>query len=72
MRELKGFQKITLAPGESRQVIFRITADDLRFFRADRLAAPEHVFETGEFIIAIGGSSDKLGTKHVVWRCDKR
>ena len=72
VRELKGFQKIALAPGESRQVSFRITADDLRFFRADRLAAPEHVFEPGEFVVGIGDSSNRLGTKRVVWRCAKR
>jgi beta-glucosidase len=72
LRELKGFQKIALAPAQSRQVTFRITAADLRFVRADRLAAPEPVFEPGEFIIGIGGSSDDLGTKHVVWRCDRR
>jgi beta-glucosidase len=72
VRELKGFQKVPLAPGESRQISFRITVDDLRFFRADRLAAPEHVFEPGEFIIGIGASSDGLGTKRVVWRCDRQ
>jgi len=70
--ELKGFQKIALAPGESRQVSFRITADDLRFVRADRLAAPEPVFEPGAFVIGIGGSSDRLGTKTVAWRGDQR
>ena len=72
VRELKGFQKIALAPGESRQVSFRITADDLRYYRADRLAAPEYVFEPGEFVIGIGGSSENLGTQPLVWRCDKR
>lgn len=72
VRELKGFQKIALAPGESRQVSFRITAEDLRYYRADRLAAPEHVFEPGEFVIGIGGSSENLGTQRLVWRCDKR
>jgi len=72
VRELKGFQKIALAPGESRQVSFRITAEDLRYYRADRLAAPEYVFESGEFVIGIGGSSENLGTQRLVWRCDKR
>jgi beta-glucosidase len=72
VRELKGFQKIALAPGESRQVSFRITVDDLCFVRADRLAAPERVFEPGEFVIGIGGSSDDHGTKRVLWRCGRR
>lgn len=72
VRELKGFQKVALAPGESRAISFRITAEDLRFHRANRLAAPEPVFEPGEFVIGIGGSSEHLGTKRVVWRCDQR
>ena len=68
VRELKGFQKMALAAGESRRVTFRITANDLRFVRADTLSAPESVFEPGAFTIEIGGSSDRLGTKRVVWR----
>ncbi|HXD44625.1 MAG TPA: beta-glucosidase BglX [Pseudolabrys sp.] len=72
VRELKGFQKIALAPGESRTVSFRITADELAFIRAERLAAPERVFEPGEFVIEIGASSDRLGAKRVVWRCRQR
>ena len=68
VRELKGFQKIALKPGESRTVSFRITSADLSFVRAETLAAPEEVFEPGEFVIGIGGSSDRLGTKRIVWR----
>lgn len=72
VRELKAFQKIALAPGESRRVDFRITADDLAFVRADRIAEPERVFEPGEFVIEIGGSSESLGAKRVLWRCSGR
>ena len=68
VRELKGFQKIALKPGESRTVSFRITTADLAFIRAETLAAPEPVFEPGEFVIGIGASSDRLGTKRIVWR----
>jgi beta-glucosidase len=72
VRELKGFQKVALAPGESRQVSFRITTADLRFIRADRLTAPEPIWEPGEFIIEIGTSSERLGTKRVLWRSKER
>ena len=48
LRELKGFRKIMLEPGEEQRVSFTITAADLRFFRAERLAAPEPVFEPGD------------------------
>jgi beta-glucosidase len=68
VRELKGFKKIALAPGEAAQVSFRITTADLAFVRADRLGAPETVWEPGEFIIGIGAASDRLCTTRIVWR----
>jgi beta-glucosidase len=68
VRELKGFQKIALQPGEQRFVGFRITADDVRFFRAETLTSAEHVFEPGVFIIAIGPSSDAGSSASVEWR----
>jgi hypothetical protein len=53
-------------------VDFRITGDELAFVRADRIAEPERVFEPGEFVIEIGGSSESLGAKRVLWRCSGR
>jgi beta-glucosidase len=70
VRELKGFQKIALQPGETQRVSFRITIDDLRFFRADRLAEPEHVCEPGTFIIEIGPSSDRLWALRIEWAAE--
>jgi beta-glucosidase len=70
VRELKGFQKIALQPGETQRVSFRIAIDDLRFFRADRLAAPEHVWEPGTFIIEIGPSSDRLSALRIEWSAE--
>jgi len=32
LKELKSFQKVTLAPGESRTIGFRITEEMLRFY----------------------------------------
>jgi len=53
VRELKGFRRIELAPGERRTVEFEISSDDLAFYgRNNRLAA-----EPGEFQAFIGGSS---------------
>ena len=60
LRELKGFRKIMLKPGEQQTVSFTIAAADLRFFRAERLAAPEPIFEPGTFIVQIGSSSQTL------------
>ena len=53
VKELKGFQKISLKPGESKQVVFKITADDLSFYRQDLSWGTE----PGDFHLFIGGNS---------------
>ncbi len=53
VRELKGFRRIHLAPGEQQQVEFTLGSDDLAFYNAQ--ARP--VVEPGEFDVWIGGSS---------------
>jgi beta-glucosidase len=53
VRELKGFQRIRLKPGESTTVCFRLTTDDLAFH--DRHM--KRVVEPGWFHVWIGGSS---------------
>jgi beta-glucosidase len=68
MRELKGFEKIALAPGERKRVSFRITAEQLCFIRGEKLAAAEPVLEAGEFVIEIGASSERLSAARIVWR----
>ncbi len=70
MRELKGFQKIALQPGLTQTVSFRITIDDLRFFLAHRLAAPEHIWEPGMFIIEVGPGSDRLSAAQIEWQAE--
>jgi beta-glucosidase len=55
LRELKGFQKIVLKPGESREVTFTITENDLKFYNFNL----EYVVEPGEFTVFIGTSSDE-------------
>lgn len=51
--ELKGFSKITLKPGESREVSFVITAEDLKYYNH----ALAYVCEPGDFEIMIGPNS---------------
>jgi beta-glucosidase len=59
VRELKGFERLRLVPGESRRVAFRLNADDLAFYGQDM----KLMTEPGEFRAWIGGSSDaELGT----------
>lgn len=54
LRELKGFQRISLAPGESREVSFVITEEMLRFYRADMTYGSE----PGRFMVYIGADSN--------------
>ena len=54
VRELKGFQRISLAPGESKTVHFKITPDMLALYDEDF----KRVVEPGEFEIIIGPASD--------------
>jgi beta-glucosidase len=41
VRELKGFQRVSLRPGESRRVEFALTRDELAFWNADMKFAVE-------------------------------
>ena len=53
VKELKGFQRVPLRPGESKTITFTITANDLRFYN-DKLA---YGYEPGDFKIFIGTNS---------------
>jgi beta-glucosidase len=53
VKELKGFQKISLKKGESKEVTFTITANDLKFYNKDL----KYVSEPGEFNVYVGPNS---------------
>lgn len=53
VRELKGFDKIYLEPGESRTVTFEITPELMSHYNSDL----EFVAEPGEFIVSVGTDS---------------
>lgn len=54
VKKLKGFQKITLQPGEEKKVTFAITEEMLRFLTEDGVWASE----PGAFDLYIGGASN--------------
>jgi len=56
VKELKGFQKIMLQPGESREVKFVLTERDLSFYRKNMTFGTE----PGEYEVMVGGSSDAV------------
>ena len=64
VRELKGFRRIQLEPGETSVVEFALPVSDLGFFNNDE----ERVLEPGEYEIFVGGSSmaPKVGTLEIV------
>ena len=53
VKELKGFQKVFIRKGESREISFTISANDLRFYN-DKL---DFIYEPGAFRIFIGPNS---------------
>lgn len=63
VKELKGFQKIELKPGESRTVSFDITPEDLKFYNNDL----KYDWEEGGFQIMIGGNSRDVISAKLNW-----
>ena len=58
VQELKGFQKVFLKAGESKEISFKITSDLLKFYDYDL----DYVCEPGDFDVMIGGSSRDVKT----------
>ena len=50
VQELKGFERISLKPGESRNVTFNINAELLKFYNSDL----KYICEPGEFEVMVG------------------
>jgi beta-glucosidase len=63
VKDLKGFQKIKLQPGESKEVSFTIGTEQLSFFNSDL----KKVWEPGKFIIHIGTSSSNVKSAELNW-----
>jgi beta-glucosidase len=59
VKELKGFEKIALEPGQSQAVTFTISSGDLAFYTRDM----SFKAEAGGFRLFIGTSSEDLQAK---------
>jgi beta-glucosidase len=57
VKELKGFAKVNLRPGESRQVLLKLDRRAFSFFDVSR---HDWIAEPGEFAILVGSSSAKM------------
>lgn len=63
MRELKGFQKISLKPGESKVVTFSITPEALKFYNSQLV----YDWEPGLFNVYVGTNSRDTQEAQITW-----
>ena len=63
VKELKGFQKVAIAPGETTNVNFTVSTEALKFYNSNL----EYNWEPGEFEIQIGGNSRDVKKVKVNW-----
>ena len=57
MKQLKGFKRVTLNPGQTSTVTFTLTADELYYFKEE---TNTYEVDPGQYTVRIGGSSDNL------------
>ncbi|MBX6330316.1 MAG: glycoside hydrolase family 3 C-terminal domain-containing protein, partial [Gemmatimonadaceae bacterium] len=60
VEELRGFRRVTLAPGETKTISFTLRADDLAFYDRNM----QRVVEPGTFTVLVGGSSADVQAAH--------
>ncbi|BBE20352.1 periplasmic beta-glucosidase [Aquipluma nitroreducens] len=63
VKDLKGFQKIGLNPGETKEIEFKITTEELKFFNSDL----KYDWESGEFVVQIGTNSQDVKQAKCEW-----
>lgn len=59
VKELKGFQRVFLKKGESREVIFTLTDEALKYYNSEL----EYGYDPGEFEVMVGPNSRDVQTK---------
>jgi beta-glucosidase len=67
VKELKGFRKIYLQPGEQQTVSFSVTAEDLKFYTRDGSFQAEY----GEFKLFVGPNSRELLAADFELKCNE-
>jgi beta-glucosidase len=63
VKELKQFQKVFLKPGETKEIVFNITTEDLKFFNYDFVWD----WEPGKFNLYIGTNSQEVNEAEFIW-----
>jgi beta-glucosidase len=59
-KQLRGFEKVKLLPGESKRITFQLTPEELYIYNEQTNA---YQVPAGEYIVRIGSASDKLPLK---------
>ncbi len=59
-KQLRGFQKVMLQPGETKKVTLTLTPEEFYIFNEQ---TKSYQVPTGEFTVLVGGSSDRLPLK---------
>ena len=63
VKELKNFKKVSLQPGEKKDIEIEITTNDLKFYNSDL----KYDWEPGDFVIYIGTNSRDVKSAKVNW-----
>ncbi len=64
VKELKKFKKVQLIPGETKEVEFEISVEDLKFFNHEL----EWQWESGDFNLFIGTNSEEVKESSFLWK----
>ena len=59
VKELKGFKRISLKPGQTQTVTFEITPEMLKFYNSEL----QHISEPGDFEVMIGRNSEDVKSR---------
>ncbi|MDA3853658.1 MAG: beta-glucosidase BglX [Bacteroidales bacterium] len=63
VKELKGFKKVFIKKGESKDLVFQLFPEDLKYYKSDL----SFDWDSGKFNIYVGSSSDKVKMVKVIW-----
>lgn len=66
VKELKAYKKLSLNPGETKEVVFELTEEDLKFYDIRM----NYTAEKGDFEVMIGNSSRDIDLKKASFRLD--
>lgn len=67
VKELKGYSKVELKPGQSRRIVLTLRKKDMGFY----VDSGDYVLENGLFRIYVGGNSTNCLSKEIDIQFDK-